>query len=48
MSNRSPQLAFWGGLLVILGLFARTFHAGIDHLAYQIVNVQSLKLATKI
>jgi hypothetical protein len=48
MSNRSPQLAFWGGLLVILGLFARTFHAGIDHLAFQVVNVQSLKLATKI
>ena len=32
-----PALATWGGLLVVLGLFARTFHAGADHLAFQLV-----------
>jgi hypothetical protein len=32
-----PALATWGGLLVLLGLFARTFHAGADHLAFQLV-----------
>lgn len=45
---RCPKLAFWGGVFVVFGLFARTFHAGIDHLAFQIVNVQSVELATNI
>lgn len=36
---------FWGGTLAILGLFTRTFHAGIDHLAFQLVQVQSQELA---
>lgn len=35
----------WGGTLAILGLFTRTFHAGIDHLAFQLVHVQSQELA---
>ena len=35
----------WGGTLAILGLFTRTFHAGIDHLAFQLVEVQSQELA---
>jgi hypothetical protein len=39
--------AVWGGAFVIFGLFARAFHAGIDHLAFQIVRVQGLELATK-
>jgi hypothetical protein len=42
-----PGLALLGGSFVIFGLFARTFHAGIDHLAFQMVRVQSLELATK-
>lgn len=29
----------WGGTLAILGLFTRTFHAGIDHQAFQLVRV---------
>lgn len=41
------QLALWGGMFVILGLFARTFQAGINHLAFQLVNIQGLELATK-
>ena len=35
----------WGGTLAILGLFTRTFHAGIDHLAFQLVYVQSQEMA---
>jgi hypothetical protein len=42
-----PGWAVWGGAFVIFGLFARTFHAGIDHLAFQMVRGQSLELATK-
>ena len=33
--------------MVIFGLFARTFHAGIDHLSFQVVRFQNLELATK-
>ncbi len=32
-----PRFALWGGLFAISGLFARTFHAGVDHLAFQLV-----------
>ncbi|WP_207508234.1 hypothetical protein [Telluribacter humicola] len=39
--------ANWAGVLVLTGLFTRTFHAGIDHMAFQLVNVQNLELATK-
>lgn len=42
-----PGLALCGGILAMLGLFARTFHAGIDHLAFQLVDVQNLDAATK-
>jgi hypothetical protein len=42
-----PALAVWGGMFTILGLIGRVFHGGIDHLAFQLVNVQSLELATK-
>ena len=43
---KRPGWALWGGVLVIFGLFARTFHAGVDHLAFQLVRVQDLHLAT--
>jgi hypothetical protein len=42
-----PGWAVWGGAFVIFGLFARAFHAGIDHLAFQMVRAQGLELATK-
>jgi hypothetical protein len=42
-----PTLAVWGGGLAIFGLFARAFHAGIDHLAFQLVRVQGLPAATR-
>ncbi|MEV8638459.1 hypothetical protein AB0395_43075 [Streptosporangium sp. NPDC051023] len=42
-----PGWAVWGGSLVMFGLFTRTFHGGIDHLAFQLVGVQGLSTATK-
>ncbi|MEV6867080.1 hypothetical protein AB0M44_39570 [Streptosporangium subroseum] len=42
-----PGWAKWGAALVILGLFARTFHAGVSHLAFQMVDVQGLRAASK-
>ncbi|KAA5546563.1 hypothetical protein F0145_10895 [Adhaeribacter rhizoryzae] len=47
VGNKKRQLALWGGTFVIFGLFARTFHGGADHLAFQLVRVQGLELATK-
>ncbi|GAB4025540.1 hypothetical protein [Spirosoma gilvum] len=47
VGQRQPAWALWGGTMVILGLFARTFHYGINHLAFQLVKVQNLQLATK-
>jgi hypothetical protein len=44
---RKGQWALWGGSLVIFGLFARTFHAGVDYFAFQLVYLQGLELATK-
>ena len=41
-----PVWAVWGGVLATLGLFARTFHAGVDHLAFQLVRVENLPTAT--
>ncbi|GLX68930.1 hypothetical protein [Paenibacillus glycanilyticus] len=43
----TPVLAKWAGYFVIFGLFARTFHAGVDHLAYQMVRIQGLDTATQ-
>jgi len=37
--------AVWGGALATFGLFARTFHAGVDHLAYQLVRIQGTGMA---
>jgi hypothetical protein len=31
--------AFWGGTLATIGLFNRTFSAGVDHMAFQMVTV---------
>ncbi|MFD8595596.1 TetR/AcrR family transcriptional regulator [Kitasatospora sp. NPDC059646] len=33
---RRSELAWWGGTLAVLGLCARAFHAGVDHLAFQL------------
>ncbi|MFJ9682482.1 hypothetical protein ACIRP2_31185 [Streptomyces sp. NPDC101194] len=44
---RFRELALWGGALTVLGLFARAFHAGVDHLAFQLVAVQGAASATR-
>lgn len=43
-----PGWAKWGGTLAIFGLFARTFHAGVDHLAFQLVRIQGVEVATRV
>ncbi|WP_219469433.1 hypothetical protein [Nonomuraea rhizosphaerae] len=42
---RLARVAPWGAAMVLLGLFERTFHAGISHLAFQLVSVQGLSAA---
>lgn len=48
ISIKKPNWALWGGSFAIFGLFARTFHAGVDHLAFQIVRVLGVETATKV
>lgn len=47
IGTKHPRWALWGGSLTLLGLFARTFHAGVDHFAFQLLRVQNLHLATE-
>jgi hypothetical protein len=42
-----PGWATWGGVLALLGLFARVFHAGIDHLAFQLAALDGPSEATE-
>jgi hypothetical protein len=42
-----PGWATWGGVLVVLGLFTRVFHAGVDHLAFQLVTLDGPSAATE-
>jgi hypothetical protein len=42
-----PGWALWGGSFAMFGLFARTFHAGADYLAFQMVRIQGVPIATK-
>ncbi|RAJ90008.1 hypothetical protein LX87_05574 [Larkinella arboricola] len=39
VEQKAPAWALWGGSFVLLGLFARTFHYGVNHLAFQLVKV---------
>ena len=41
-----PAWAAWGAILVTVGLFARTFHAGVDHAAFTVVRHQGKAAAT--
>lgn len=43
-----PGWATWGGVLVLLGLFARVFHGGVDALAFQLVVQQGPVAATDV
>jgi hypothetical protein len=46
VAARAPVLAFWGGTLVILSLFARLYSAGVDHTAFQLAASQGRDRAT--
>ncbi|WP_200411897.1 hypothetical protein [Virgibacillus salexigens] len=48
ISVEKPRLGLWGGLLVILGLFARAFHSGADHFAFQVVRSTNVEVATQL
>ena len=43
-----PRWGLWGAALVIFGLFARTFHAGADHLAFQLVRIEGVEPAVRV
>jgi len=47
IGETKPGWAVWGGAFVMFGLFARTFHAGADYLAFQMVRIQGVETATK-
>ncbi|MET8682873.1 hypothetical protein ABZV77_01545 [Streptomyces sp. NPDC004732] len=47
IGGRSAGWGLWGGGLVMFGLFARAFHAGVDHLAFQLVRSQGVEAATE-
>jgi hypothetical protein len=42
------ELAVWGGAFAVLGLFARTFHAGVDHASAQLVTARGAESATRL
>ena len=42
-----PAWALWGGSLVMFGLFARTFHYGINTFAFALVDSAGLSTATR-
>lgn len=46
IGERSAGWGLWGGCLVMSGLFARAFHAGVDHAAFQLVRSQGVDAAT--
>lgn len=43
-----PALARWGAVLAVLGLFGRVFHAGVSHLAFQLVDALGLEEAQRV
>ncbi|HUQ58333.1 hypothetical protein [Lentzea sp.] len=45
---RRPRWAAWAGVLVTIGLFARTFHAGVDHAAFTAVEHLGVRGATEL
>jgi len=40
-----PHWAIWGGVLVMLGLFARTFDAGASHLVFEVARMHGAEFA---
>ncbi|MEV6476119.1 hypothetical protein [Streptomyces sp. NPDC051657] len=44
---RSPGWGLWGGMLALCGLFARAFHAGVDHMAFRLADAEGAAAATR-
>ncbi|MBP8535677.1 hypothetical protein [Streptomyces sp. MK37H] len=44
---RFRELAVWGGVLTVLGLFARAFHAGVDHADFQLATARGAASAAR-
>jgi len=44
-ARRSPRLAAWGGLLAVLGLVARVYFAGVEQVAFEVVDTQGVDAA---
>jgi hypothetical protein len=47
IGKRRPLWAAWATTFVVFGLFARTFHAGADFLAFQMVKFQGVEASTR-
>ncbi len=47
IGRERPRWATWGGMLVTVGLFARTFHAGVDHAAFSATKHLGVERATE-
>jgi hypothetical protein len=47
-AERSPALAYWGGTLMIFGLFARAYHAGVDQTAFQLTELVGVEQTTRM
>lgn len=48
IGRTNPALAAWGGILVLVGLFERTFHAGIDQAALSLAERRGAGFAENI
>ncbi|MBS1806397.1 MAG: hypothetical protein JST28_23885 [Acidobacteria bacterium] len=48
IGKRRPGWATWGTAFVMFGLFARTFHAGADFLAFQVAKNLGVESATRV
>jgi len=45
---KNPRWAAWGGMLVTVGLFERTFHAGVDQAAFSATRQLGVEGATEL
>jgi hypothetical protein len=46
LGEKRPLWALWGGSFTLFGLFARTFHSGADHMAFQMDRILGVRSAT--
>ena len=47
VAARSPGWGLWGGLLVLSGIVARAFHAGMDHMAFRFADAEGSSVTTE-